>query len=743
MGVRGYVAKTVRLIGTTAGLLLALATSAQAQEPTQASPENPAAAEQIDFAADTLEYQNDTDVVTASGDVRMVREGNRVRADRVVWNRKTGEVRATGNVRIVNPGGDTAYGDSVVLKDSLKDGMVENLLIVLIDGGRVSARRGVQANGISTLESAAYSPCPVVDSSGCPKNPSWKISAVRVIYDPARKRLRFNGARLDLFGVPIALLPGLTVRTGSDGGSGALIPNVEYNSTNGAEITIPYYLRISPNRDLLITPRLFSSAQPAVDATYRALTSDGAYRIRGFATYSGRLISGTNTVATGTSEFRGYVDASGRFQIDPLWSISGSVRRATDRTLLRRYDISNDDRLRSTVAIDRVDRESYFSLTGWAVQTLRAGAVQGRIPIALPEVDYRRRFADSLVGGRVELQLNSLALGRTTGQDTQRAFAGARWDLRRLTKMGQEVILTAYGRGDVYHSTGNALTATALYRGDSGWQSRAIGGLAAEVRWPLVGTVWGGTQRLTPRFQIVASPKTANFSIPNEDARSVDLEDSNLFALNRFPGYDRWEDGTRVTYGFDWNFDAPRLSIATTIGQSYHLNSKQTLYPDGTGLSDRLSDIVGRTNVRFRDVVTLTHRYRLDKDSFALRRNEIDATIGNDQTYALIGYLRLNRNIGPQLEDLRDREEIRVGGRIQLTRFISAFGSATVDLTDAAEDPQSLANGYQPVRHRLGIAYTDDCLDIGITWRRDYDITIDSRRGDSFLLRLAFRGLGR
>lgn len=733
----------------TAGLWLAFATpahaqaQAQEQDATPAPAGKPASNEQIDFTANSIEYQSDTEVVTAIGDVRMVREGNRVRADRVVWNRKTGEVRASGNVRIVNPGGDTAYGDSVALKDTLKDGMIDNMLIVLIDGSRISARRGVESNDISTFDNAAYSPCPVIDSKGCPKNPSWKLSAVKIIYDPVRKRLQFKGARLDMFGVPIALLPGFSMLTGHEGGGGFLIPDIQYNSTNGAEISIPYYLRISPNRDLTIRPRFFSSAQPAVDATYRVLTSDGAYRISGFATYSGRLITGTNTIATGTSEFRGYLDASGRFQLDPLWSLSGSIRRATDRTLLRRYDISYDDRLRSTLSLDRVDRDSYFSLSSWAVQSLRDGVVQGSIPIALPEVDYRRRFTDPFVGGRVELQFNALALGRTAGQDTQRSFAGARWDLRRLTNMGQEVILTAYGRADLYHSTGNDLTTTVAYRGDPGWQARAIGALAAEIRWPLVGVLWGGTQQLTPRLQIVASPPTSNLNIPNEDARAVDLEDSNLFALNRFPGYDRWEDGARVTYGFDWNFDAPRFSIATTVGQSYRLTASPILFPNGTGLSDRLSDVVGRTTVRYRDVFSLTHRYRLDKDSFALRRNEIDATIGNDRTYALIGYLRLNRNIGSQLEDLRDHEEVRLGGRIQLTHFVSVFGSATVDLTNATEDPLSLANGYQPVRHRLGIAYTDDCLDMGITWRRDYGRSGDSQRGDSFLLRLAFRGLGR
>ncbi|MEP6786175.1 MAG: LPS assembly protein LptD [Sphingomonadales bacterium] len=756
-------ATTVKVIWTTAGLLLALADPAWAQAvdaglagtpapkpetpaPVSAAPVVPDASgtdsanAQVDFAADSLEYQNDLDIVTASGDVRMSREGNRVRADKIVWNRKTGEVRAIGNVQVINPGGDVAYGDNVQLTDTLKDGVVENLLLVLADGGRIAARRGVQKDGISTLTTAAFSPCPVVDGDGCPRKPSWQIKAVRVIYDSGRKRVRFYGAQLDIFGVTLPLLPVMTLRTGEEGGSGFLMPDIEYTRTNGAAVTLPYYLRIAPNRDLMITPQFFSDAPPAVTGTYRALTTRGAYRIGGFATYSRSIIAGANS---GTYEFRGYIDASTRYQLDPLWSISGSLRRATDRTLLRRYDISYDDRLRSTISIERIASDSYFALNGWAVQTLRAGVDQGTIPTALPEIDYRRRFDDPVLGGRVETQINMLALGRTAGQDTQRAFAGVRWDLRRLTDLGQEVIFTAYGRGDIYNSKENLLTATPLYRGLSGFQGRAIGAVAAEIRWPFIGSLWGGTQRLTPRLQFVASPSTKNLEIPNEDSRSIDLEDSNLFALNRFPGYDRWEDGPRVTYGVDWNYDAPRLSISANVGQSYRLTSQTALIPDGTGLNDRLSDIVGRTTVKFRDVVSLTHRYRLDKDGLALRRNEIDATVGDDRTYALVGYLRLNRNIGTALEDLADREEIRVGGRVQIGKYWSVFGSATVDLTDAAEDPTSLANGYQPVRHRVGIAYTDDCLDLGFTWRRDYDSSGDSQRGNSFLVRLAFRGLGR
>ena len=362
--------------------------------------------------------------------------------------------------------------------------------------------------------------------------------------------------------------------------------------------------------------------------------------------------------------------------------------------------------------------------------------------MALPSIDYRKRF-DELLGGRAELQLNSLAIGRTDGQDTQRAFAGVRWDLRRLTGLGQEVILTGYARGDVYHTSDILGTSTLLYRGKSGWSSRAISAFAAEVRWPFAGPLGSGTQRLTPRLQVVASPGTANLKVPNEDARAVDLEDSNLFSLNRFPGYDRFEDGTRITYGFDWNVELPGLLLQTTLGQSYRLTSKPTLFVDGTGLASRTSDIVGRTTVKYKRLVNFTYRYRLDKDSLAFRRSEIDATIGSDKTYATASYLRLDRNIGPQLEDLRDREEVRLGGRIQVAKYWSVFGSTIVDLTSRREDPTVLTDGYEAIRHRVGLGYEDDCLKLSLTWRRNYADSGDARRGNSYAIRLSFKNLGR
>ncbi|MBN2971931.1 LPS-assembly protein LptD [Roseomonas aeriglobus] len=737
--------------GALALALIALPAAAQDLQDRSVAPPPPsevslpARDDQVQFSADTLEYQFEDDIVTAKGDVRMFRQADRLRADTVTWNRKTGQVIANGNIAVTNPGGDVAYGDRIELTDSLKDGVIENMLVVLEQGGRIAARRGSRADGgVITVEDAAYTPCNVTNSAGCPKEPSWKISAVRVVYDSEAGRIRYKGARLSLFGLPTIPLPTFSHPIGGRPASGLLLPDIRIGRVNGLEIGLPYLFELGDNRDLTVTPRIFTNAVPMLSAEYRELNPLGAFRVAAWATSSRRSDDPAIAGLTGTTEyaFRGYLDSAGRFQLSPTWSVSESIRLVTDKTFLRRYDISRDDRLRSTVRVERIDADSYLSIAGWSTQTMRLTENQSVQPIALPEIDYRRRIT-GLLGGQALLQLNTLALTRPEGQDTQRAFASLRWDLRRLTRWGQEVTFTAFARGDVYNANDVLATTVASYRGEEGFSSRAIGALAVDVKWPFIGNFLGGTQRVTPRAQIVASPKIANLSIPNEDARAVELEDSNLFALNRFPGYDRFEDTARFTYGVDYALDLPGISVEANVGQSYRLSNRLSILPDGTGLSDRFSDIIGRTTIRYRDFVSLIHRYRVDKDGFAVRRNEIDATIGTRSTYVLLGYLRLDRNIDPTLEDLQDREEARVGGRVQFARFWSAFGSATIDLTDRAEDPLSQSQGFDPVRHRVGVTYEDDCLRLGVTWRRDYQDRGDARRGNSYLLTLSLKNLGR
>lgn len=728
-------------------LMLAMlaAVPVQASDDSDASPAadiaEALAGEVIDFSAEQLLYDSERDIVTARGNV-LVQSGDRsVRANEVTWDRSAGSIMASGNVRAVDESGNQLFTEALELSDRFEAGAMEDLLIALRAGGRLAARTAARGeDGTSILTDAAYTACAVSNAEGCAVNPSWRITAREVRYDQRANRLRFSGAMVELFGARILPLPGLALRTDGNAESGFLVPDFRITAVNGLEVSGEYYWRLAENRDLKLGAYVFSNVAPMGSVQWRHLTGKGAYQITGFLTASDRA-----TDLTGGAGFqndpRGYLDANGRFQFSPEWSLTGSIRVASDRTFLRRYDLSREDRLRSVVNLERIDEKSYLSIAGWATQTLRIVADQGQIPVALPAIDYRRIIDDPAFGGRIQLQANTLALMRTEGQDTQRAFAAAKWDLRRFTGMGQVVTFTALARADIYHTSDTASTITEIYRGREGWTGRGVATGAIDIEWPFAGEAFGGTQVLKPRVQFVASPRVRNVMIPNEDSRAIDLEDSNLFALNRFAGYDRVEDGSRVTWGVDWELTRPGLRVKTTLGQSYRLEDPQDLFPVGTGLSDRVSDFVGRTEVRVGKLVSLTHRYRIDKDSFVIRRNEIDAAVGTARTYVELGYLRLNRNID-SIEDLVDREELRVAGRVAFARRWSVFGSGIFSLSSAEDNPLFTLEGFEPIRTRVGVAYSDDCIEFGATLRRDFVTAGDALRGNTFQLFFALRNLG-
>jgi len=193
----------------------------------------PQSDDQIGFAADQLNYDSNSEVVTASGNVQLVREGNRLRADTVVWNRTTGQVEAKGNVSVTDPEGNIAYGDRFEVTDTLKDGVVDNMLLVLDSGGRLAAVRGERINGVYRLNKAAYTGCAVEDADGCPKEPTWQIKAVSVVYDPVQARVRYTNASIEIFGLPLIPLPGFSHPVGGEGGNGLLVPTGCENPGSG------------------------------------------------------------------------------------------------------------------------------------------------------------------------------------------------------------------------------------------------------------------------------------------------------------------------------------------------------------------------------------------------------------------------------------------------------------------------------------------------------------------------------
>ncbi len=698
----------------------------------------------IGFEADEMRYDDKAEIVTAAGSVKLNRDAWKLSADTIEYDRSSGKVVARGHVITIDPEGNQAFGDRIELTDSLRDGIIDNVLLVLNDGGRLAANEGARNGDVIALRRAVYSPCAVVDKQGCPHEPVWQVKALRIAYNRAKHRLYYKAASLEMFGVPVFYLPTFSHPDGlAKQVSGLLLPGIEFQRQLGVGISLPYHVALAPDRDATITPHFYTAENPALQLSARRLFAKGPVQVDAFFTYA-QL---TEFAADGVTEidrgnrFRGYFALKGQLQHSSTWRSKFSVRLTTDDTFNRRYGLDFDDTLRSTYAIERQTQTSFLSVSAWAFQGLRAADRAGELPYVLPLIEYDWRPADPVLGGRLRFGANSMNLYRTDGQSVQRALVFGRWDRSFITSLGQRITGTTMLRSDLYNVIDPQKATLPEYAGRSGMHGRVIPVGAIDVEWPLAGPALGGNQKITPRVQIVVTPADLDNSVPNEDSRAIELETGSLFDLNRFPGHDRFESGTRLNYGVQYALDRPGWALRSEIGQSVRLAGDGSEFPQGTGLSQTASDFVGRSNLKLGSLFEITHRFRVDRHSFAVRRNEIDVAIGDRRTYATISYLKLNRNI--QLEDLEDRAELRLGGRVAIARFWSAFGSAVVDLTTARDNPNATGDGFKSVRHRIGLEYEDECFRLGLSWRRDYIGDRDFRPGNTFLLSLAFKTLGR
>ena len=126
--------RTSRLCGAVS--LASFLMSATALTPTAAKAADPNSLLQ----ADEVSYDQDTDIVTASGRVEIAREGNILLADKVVYDRNKDIATATGHVSLIEANGTVMYVEQIEVTSDLKQALAAELRVLLADKSRMTSR---------------------------------------------------------------------------------------------------------------------------------------------------------------------------------------------------------------------------------------------------------------------------------------------------------------------------------------------------------------------------------------------------------------------------------------------------------------------------------------------------------------------------------------------------------------------------------------------------------------------------
>lgn len=283
-------------------------------------------------------------------------------------------------------------------------------------------------------------------------------------------------------------------------------------------------------------------------------------------------------------------------------------------------------------------------------------------------------------------------------------------------------------RGDGYLTNGNPQTFGSS--GGVNTEGRILPRATLDWSWPLVGETGRWQHSIEPIVMFTAAPTGGNSGqIPNEDSQDFEFDDTNVFEPNRFPGLDRVDGGTRFAYGMRFNSQREGgMTVSGLIGQDFQFQ-KNKAFPSGSGVTSNFSDIVGRLDFRPNRYLNTSYRFRMDKQTFVMRRNDLNVAVGPPSLRFDIGYLELSDE--PTSLAPKNCKELTAGVRVQLLD----------DLAIAAQTCQDLS-ANSTVSNMIGLLYTNPCLTIAAGLERQNTQTGDLQNETTFKIQISLTGLG-
>ncbi|MBI1301948.1 MAG: LPS assembly protein LptD [Alphaproteobacteria bacterium] len=691
----------------------------------------------VDLQADTLENDETAQTVTASGDVVLKQAGRTVQADKIVYNLKDDVVVASGNVKFTDTNGDVHTAQEAKFNNALKDGFVEGLLTMLVDGSRFTADEGEYKGGVQTvMKDTAYTPCTVCEVDP-DFNPLWQIRAAEVKHDKETKQISYKHATFEVKGVPVAYLPYFSHPDGTvKQKSGFLAPSAGYTSELGAFVQGEYYWALAPNRDLTTGLIVTSQELPVATAQYRHRWENASLIADGSVTYSERndRIAGERVVQD--EELRGNLSVDGIWDINDKWRSGLNLDLASDDQYLRQYDFNSKDVLENELYVERFSGRNYASGRIIGFQDLRIEEEEEDQPIILPEIEASfigEPDSVPLIGGRWSLDTSFLSLMRDDNeQDVNRAYASLGWHRRHVADMGLVSTFDAAVEGsfyDVNDRTG------AMTDPDIEGNSTASQGFAyfnAQTSYPMAKKLEKAQVVVEPIASVTVAPNISiDDDIPNEDSLDVQIDVLNLFKPDRFPGEDRVEDQSHATYGVKTGVYGDEGSYGEVfLGQSYRFEEDDNPFTEGSGLDGQDSDVVGQVTASYKGDYTANYRFQLENENLSSQRHEIDA-------YADFGKLKLSSQYlyarsleGTDIDETR--EQVRAGASYYVNDNWRVFGSSRHDL---GQDPGLREAG-------LGVGYTGQCISVSLIGQRTLTNETSGDSGTEIFFRIGLKNLG-
>ena len=579
---------------------------------------------------------NQAGELVASGAVTVWYEDRKVTASSITYASKNDKLIIRGPVRIIDNQSTMILADQAELSEDLKVGIIKSAKIILGYQVQIAAAKVLQKD-------ARYSEAFNIAATSCHvclnKTPLWQIRARKIVQDKFEKQIYFEHAQLRVLDIPVFYLPFMRLPDPSlKRATGFLAPKLKTSSVLNTGIKIPYFIRLNKHKDFTITP-FYSPKTKTIEYRYRQAYTSGFMLIEGALTRDA-LIPNKN---------RGYILSDTSLILQNGYNLGIQLQAVSDPSYLFEYDFAQLDRLNTKLELSRSMRYQNSEVKLSNYHSLRENENNATQPTLVAEGAIESRLNPDMIKGEIGLEANFLKSYRYSdlnndGPDSDTLVDG--YDTTRLSLLSNWDHGWEIANGIILHFE-NEFGLSQYYvqqHADIGPKATRMFGVGAVgLRWP-----WyrinsnGGIGIVEPQIQLVRSV-SSNSAVPNDDSTQVEFDEGNLFRLNRAPGLDLIENGSRLNVGLAGSqFMDSGSNLSWKIGRVLRSEALST-FPSGSGLSNSISDWLLATNFQQKNGIELINRALIASDG-VVTKSETSLKVNRNQHQIRATHVELTKD---------------------------------------------------------------------------------------------------
>jgi LPS-assembly protein len=694
------------------------------------------------ISTDKLIYDDKTNRVIAQGNVEIYYNNYVLTADKVIYDQNLNKMVAEGNVQLKAPNGDISRADRLEATDDFRDAFIQSLSVVTQDDTRIAGEKAIRKEGnVTEFEKAKFTPCR--NDPGMP--PLWCIGASRIIHDQAAGTITYQDAQFQLYGVTVFYLPYFQTPDPSvKRQSGFLMPSYSTSTTLGISVETPYYFALAPNYDFTFRPTYFSDRGVLWGGEWRHKLADGQYIIN-LAAIEDATSPALNS---NLGQWRGSLQTKGQFSLASWWKFGWDVTLESDESFRRTYKLDSilqTDRV-NVAYLQGISERNYFAASLYQFGGLFLDDTVVANSYVHPVIDYSYILGAPVVGGQLSFSAHARSLTRSDGTDDNHFVVQADWKRKMIDPIGQVWTPFASFRGDLYNWTNlrDPDNPAVTLPNDTVALGMAVAGLT--YSYPFVAHTASATHIVEPTAQIIVRPNTIDQrKLPNEDARSLVFDDTLLFDIDRFSGYDRLETGTRANLGVQYTLQTSTgLYARFVMGQSIHLAGDNAFalnpgvdaagvayYDPLNGLQTNRSDYVAGLYLSPFAGFSLISQGRFDEHDFSLRRQDTALNLSYGPVLAQLGYAFTQ--FDPMLGVMDNQQEVIATLGLRLTDRWSIVGQVRYDIDDK-----------RPIQDLFQLKYQDECFVLSANYIETFvdNPALEIKPDRTVMLRFELKNLG-